>query len=57
MRSKEQLENRILWYKEAIFQMEQADADFPDEPIHENDIKAFSSAIAALEHLIKQRNQ
>jgi hypothetical protein len=52
MRTKEQLKERIKWYKDAISQMEQSDAEFPDSPVHENDIKSFKDAIRALEHII-----
>lgn len=53
MRTKEQLKERIKWYKEAISQMEQSDAEFPDSPIHENDIMSFKGAIRALEHMLE----
>ena len=54
MRSLDQLKERKWWYSERIQEMEAEDQMFPDDPIHENDVKHFRSAVEYLDRRISE---
>ena len=52
MRNLDQLNERKRWYEDSIREMEAADAQFPDDPIHTNDIHQFRAALSVVERRI-----
>lgn len=52
MRTVDQLEERRKWYQDRIHEMQEADASFPDDPIHENDVEKFEQALNYLDRRI-----